>query len=407
MRKRLRNGLIVGTLALAGALAGVGLWLAPRSVTVVAVQRRPLVEWIAMSGRVSAPARIELAAQLQGRVAEVAVKEGQEVKEGELLLRLDTAELDAALVQARAGLQQARARAQLIKQVQGPQARSGVDQARASLRQAEDELSRQRRLQHGGAGTDKQLADAETALSLARSRLESAEAAAAGLHGGSDALIAQAAVASAEGALSSAEARRAQAVLRAPAAGVILERKIEPGESATPGRVLLVLARKGSTYLTTEPDERNLARLAIGQPAIASADAFPQLRFDARVESIAPSVQSDKGAVEVKLSVPQAPPYLRPELTVSVQVKIAEKADALVLPAEAVNGLSSADPWVLVARGHRAERVSLELGLRGEQFVEVQAGLAEGDRVILPTQKPLRPGARIVVRPTKPGAVDK
>src|SRR5690606_36955536 len=93
------------------------------------------------------------------------------------------------------------------------------------------------------------------------------------------------------------------------------------------------------------------------------------------------------GTVEVRLAVPDAPSFLRPDMTVSVELLGGEKADALVLPAGAVHDADRADPWVLALRDGRAVRTPVKLGLRGVGAVEIVAGLAEGDEVIPQTEK--------------------
>ena len=186
-------------------------------------------------------------------------------------------------------------------------------------------------------------------------------------------------------------------------ARVVLRRQVEPGDSVQPGRVLLTLARVGETRLTVEPDERSLAFLQEGQPAQASADAFPRERFAATVETVAPSVDPERGTVEVKLTVPQPPAYLRPGMTVSVEIEVGRRERALLLPTEAVQDAASEQPWVLVPEDGRAVRSDVTLGLRGEEQVEVAQGLAEGELVLLPSSKTLLPGQRVRPRVREEG----
>ncbi len=101
-----------------------------------------------------------------------------------------------------------------------------------------------------------------------------------------------------------------------------------------PGRTLLVVARDGPTQLSVLPDEKNLAFLRLGQPATASVDAFPDRVFPARVAYIAPAVDLSRGTVEVKLDVPDPPPFLRPDMTVSVNVEVGrDRAPSCCRPA--------------------------------------------------------------------------
>ena len=156
---------------------------------------------------------------------------------------------------------------------------------------------------------------------------------------------------------------------------------------AQPGRVLLALAAQGEMRIDAGIDEKHLGLLAPGMPARALADAFPGQPFDARLTYIAPAVDPQRGTVEVRLAVPRAPDFLRPDMTVSVELLGGEKQDALVLPAGAVRDVDRAAPWVLALRDGRAVRTPVTLGLRGVGAVEIVAGLKEGDEAIPQTEK--------------------
>jgi HlyD family secretion protein len=169
------------------------------------------------------------------------------------------------------------------------------------------------------------------------------------------------------------------------------------------GSTLVVLAEDGRTRLTVQPDEKNLAWLREGQEAEAVADAFPAAPFRAAVAYIAPGVDPARGTVEVRLDVAEPPPFLRPDMTVSVNVTVGRKDDALVVPAEAVRDAAT-DPWVLRVEGGRAVRRPVRLGLRGEGMLEVVEGLAAGDAVVPPAAGVLDAGTRVRVRRLDPPA---
>jgi HlyD family secretion protein len=147
-----------------------------------------------------------------------------------------------------------------------------------------------------------------------------------------------------------------------------------------------------------EPDERNLARLALGQPALASAEAFPEQQFAAEVLYIAPSVDAQRGTIEVHLAVAEPPAFLRPHMTISVEVEVGEHADTLVIPRRAVRGLAGEAPFVLVLAEGRVSVQPIELGIRGDEQVEVLEGLPDDAWVILDETTPLAAGDRARAR---------
>lgn len=161
-----------------------------------------------------------------------------------------------------------------------------------------------------------------------------------------------------------------------------------------PGQVLLELALDGATELVAFTREENLAGLVAGSSAVASADAFPDSTFTARVSRVAPVVDPAQGTVEVRFAVPEPPNYLRIDMTISVNVETERRAAALVVPSGLIGGIGSASPWVMLARDGRAVRQPVQPGARGERDVEILRGLTEADSVLPVTT---RPGRRVKV----------
>ncbi|MCX5730499.1 MAG: efflux RND transporter periplasmic adaptor subunit, partial [Deltaproteobacteria bacterium] len=128
-------------------------------------------------------------------------------------------------------------------------------------------------------------------------------------------------------------------------------------------------------------------------------DAFPDRVFPARVAYIAPAVDLSRGTVEVKLDVPDPPLFLRPDMTVSVNVEVGRDPAAVVLPAGAVRDAGT-EPWVLAVRDGRTVRQPVKLGMRGEGAVQVLSGLAPGEAVVAPASS-IGPGARVRTEPAR------
>ncbi|EER59809.1 efflux transporter, RND family, MFP subunit, partial [Acidovorax delafieldii 2AN] len=201
---------------------------------------------------------------------------------------------------------------------------------------------------------------------------------------GTDMVQARAQLALAQAATLAAQARLAQTRVLAPADARVLVRQVEPGQIVQPGKALFSLALAGPTQLVAQVDERFLDQLQPGQKASVVADAFAGERFAARVLSIAPAVDAQRGAVEVKFALEQqAPPYLREDMTLSVEVETARREKALVLPLAALRGATASDTaTVLVLQDGRVQERHPRLGLRTLDAVQVLDGLSEGDAVL-------------------------
>jgi HlyD family secretion protein len=351
----------------------------------VEVRAAPLVRTLLFSARVATSSRVEVGSTLTGRVQDVAVREGASVRRGDVLVRLESEELLASLAQARAAERQAEARLAGLRSTGRTTARAGVAQADSVLVAAQAELGRTQDLVARGFVSEARLDEARRAVAVAQAQQSAAGAQrAANEDQGTDVAQAQAQLALARSGTTLAQARLDQAVLTAPADARVLLRAVEPGQIVQPGRALVTLALVGPVQLVGQVDERYLEQLQIGQPATVVADAFPGQRFAAQVQVIAPLVDAQRGAVEVKLSMPQAPVFLREDMTLSVQVESGRRASALVVPIQALAGdPASSAATVRVVRGGRVEERALRLGLRTLEAAEVLDGLTAGDLVLV------------------------
>ncbi len=366
------------------------------AVTTTHAVRRDLEQHIVSSGRVRVPTRVQVAAQSPGLVIAVGAVEGQRVSAGDLLVQLDGAAEQAAVAQAEAVVDQAKARVEQLRRVGAIVATESLRETQTNLERAKTELGRTEKLVASGAITVTELENARRAVDIAEAQRAAARAQqVASTPVGADSRVALTAQLHAEAQLQSARVRLAQTRLVAMQSGTVLSRSVEPGDVVQPGQTLLVLAADAQAQLVIQPDERNLAWIHIGQQARASADAYPQRVFDAVVSYIAPSVDAQRGSVEVRLDVATPPPVLKPDMTVSVDLTVAAKANALTLPSAAIRGVSTPSPHVLALERGRVVRKDVELGIRGDGSTEILAGIDESTAVILPTSRTLSPGARV------------
>ena len=375
---------------------GPTLLLGPKVAVEMAI-RRNVVQTVVAIGHVQSPYRLDVGSQLTGVVVAVPVEEGQIVREGELLVVLDEKDLRATVDQATSAVDAARSRLGQIEEVTLPAAQQSLAQAEATLTSAEKAYDRTYQLQTKGFATmaqlDKDRRDRDVAMTQVRSARLSI---ASNQPGGSDIMLAQHELAQAEATLRSGQARLAYTRIAAPRDGTLIARSVERGDVVQPGRVLMTLSPAGEVQLVVQIDEKNLGLIALGNKALASTDAFPKQTFEAEIVFINPSVDLQRASVEVKLRVPaaQAPAYLRQDMTVSVDIEVARKNDAVVLPLRFVHDIEGPAPWVLTAEAGHARRKAVKIGLRGGTQVEIAEGIAVGDRVI-PPNAPVTDGQRI------------
>jgi len=376
------------TLLLAVVLLG---WVAVQALRGPALEgyqiaAQPLVQTVVATGRVVAVSRAQVGSPITGVVLERRVQEGDAVQPGDVLAVLRADDLEGAVREAESALAQ-------LQQSTRPQAQAALREAEARLAQASRETTRRRELFGRSLIAREAMEQAIQAETILRSAAEQARLVASALVAGNPT------EAAAQARLATARAQLAKTTIRAEVAGTVLTRNAEPGDLVQPGRVLFEIARAGATEVLVPLDEKNLEVLALGQSAMCIADAYPARPFPATLTFIAPSVDPQRGSVDIRLTVTPVPDFLRQDMTVSVNVETGRRDSAVVVPNDALGQVDGnrAQVW-LVADG-RATRRQVELGLRGVTLTEVTRGLQAGEWILADAALAIEEGSRARVKP--------
>lgn len=346
------------------------------------ISSMPLVQTVVATGRVVAVSNTEIGSEVSGVVLERLVQEGEQVSAGDLLLVLSSDDVAAQVRQAEAEL------AELISSTR-PQAVVDLTNAEVALAQADRNVERRRELAAISAISDEELEQAIQAQAQARNNLENARLRANALSsGGVEEDLLRARIAALQAQLDKAQ-------VRSKVSGTILTRNVEIGDLVQPGQSLFTIALDGKTEIRVPLDERNLSRLALQQPAIAIADAYPDEPFPVRISFIAPSIDPQRGTVEVRLAVDPVPDFLRQDMTVSVNIETDRRAKALVIPNDALANVKEDNAEVLLLHDGQVQRQRVRLGLRGLAASEVLSGLSEGDEILVDATASLTDGERV------------
>lgn len=330
MKPRLR--FILLGLGLFLALAAFWWLLKAPSVTAVPVKRGPAVEAIYATGTVEPVRWARVSPTITARLIELLVKEGDVVTQGDRLARLDDGE-------AKARLNELAARETYLKQ----------DLERVRKLERNEFASRQT-----GEKAQSELGQAANARAAAQKRLN-------------------------------------EYVLMAPVSGTVLRRDGEPGEVMQPGQVMFWVGEPSPLRVTAEIDEEDIVRIALGQRALLKADAFPGQALESSVGEITPKGDPVNKTYRVRLNLPDDTKLLI-GMTVEVNVVLRENAEALLVPAAAVEG-----GHVWIAKDGRAERRAVKTGAIGPVSSEIVEGVAEGELVLVTPPKNLKDGARLSI----------
>ena len=386
-----RRGLVIAGLLVAAALAVV-LLARPagsgnRSYETVRVERRDLVATVSATGNLEPTDQVDVGSEISGIVADVLVEANARVVKGQVLAVIDTTKLERQTEARRAALLSAQA---------------ALAQARATQAEAEADLARFEEVHR--------LSDGRVP---SRSELDAARA--GKLRADASVKVAEAGVEESEASMLSVEIDLEKSVIRSPIDGIVLERRVEPGQTVAASFQAPVLftigedlARMGLTVYVSEAD---VGRVEEGQRASFTVDAWPELEFEASVRKVSFGSQTIENVVsyEAELDVANEDLKLRPGMTATASIRVAERQAALVVsnaalrfrppdPTRSSRGFSllptppdlgrkgSPDDGaaVHVLRPGGLARVAVEAGLSDGRWTEVRSpDLNAGEEVVV------------------------
>lgn len=342
-----------------------------------AATRGDLTVLVTATGNLEPTNQVDVGVEVSGTVASVAVDDNDPVQVGQVLARLDTGRLEAQVRKSEAALQSARAR---------------VAQMQATVTETGNKLERLQRMHRSTGGripSAQELDTAQAAFTRARTEVASARAA----------------VAEAEATLKLNQTDLGKAAIRSPIDGIVLVRSVEPGQTLAASfqaPVLFTLAEDLTQMeLHVDIDEADVGRVRVGQRASFTVDAYPQRRFEARVERIGYGAQEIDGVVTYKaeLRVDNRDLLLRPGMTATADIVVERVDDALLVPNAALRftpaQTARADSGGSVVgrllprpppgsqrprntNGHGAQQQVWVLRDGAPQAIELQAGATDG-----------------------------
>jgi HlyD family secretion protein len=210
-----------------------------------------------------------------------------------------------------------------------------------------------------------------------------------------DVRVARARLFEARSALREALTAREKADVRVPFDGIITSRLVEPGQGVAPSQTLVRLADVSAAEIRVETDEANLPKLRLGQTALVFAPAYRTTPFKATLTRIGPGVDKKRGVVELQLLPRRIPTYLRPDMTVDVNLEVTRLPNALALPISSVLQ-DGGEPYVLVPQGGMVSIKNVTVLASSADWVAVE-GISKNQRVVVRADS-VRSGARIRLR---------
>ena len=333
------------------------------------------------SGYITARRRATVSSKVTGKVLQVFVEEGKEVKKGQILARLDDSQIRAALDVARA-------------QLGASQRSAAEDEAR--LKEAQLTLDRRARLVKEGVVGIAEVDEARATVESLKARIALAE---------QQVQVAQAQVVARQTDL-------ADMVVRAPFDGIAISKDAQPGEMISPVSAgggftrtgICTIVDMSSLEIEVDVNESYINRVHAGQRVEATLDAYPDWRIPAHVITTIPSADRQKATVKVRIGFDELDPRILPDMGVKVAfLREAETparptaAPAVLVPKAAVRTVDGRT-IVFVVHDDRVERRAISLGSETDGQLEAMSGIAAGERVVLDAPPTLKDGDKVKVQ---------
>lgn len=294
-----------------------------------------------VNGKIAAHTEVSIVPKAVGKVAQVNFQVGDQVHQGDVLLRLDSTELQAQLKQARAGLAMAKA---------------NYENARANL-------ERTKSLFEQGAVSQQQLEAAQT-------------------------MVATGSTDSAAASVQLIEAQIANTVVKAPADGIVSARTIEVGEIAGQTPVMTIVDID-QVKVATNVTEGEVNKLKVGQKVDVIVSAESDQPFTGTIATISPAADSQSSTFPITIQIPNADHKLKPGMFAEIKLALETKNGVLVLPKQAVID-SGGKKYVYVVKDNKGVQTDIVTGVEDDMQIEVVSGVQDGDMIVLTGQNKLQ-----------------
>ncbi len=355
-------------------------------VTTARASFLPVTRVLRVTGSLMADEEAEVAAETTGRVVETPVERGSRVSEGSPLVKLAQTEAQASLQEAEANVEQIEVRLGVsADQPFDAERVPEVSTARATKELAAAEFARIRKLYEDRVVSGSEYDQRRTQVESTARQYETARNSARQLYRSLEAARAR---------LTLARKAFADTIVRAPFAGLVVERKISVGDFVTRGTRVVTVVRVNPLRLELTVPEQYVSTIRSGELLELAVDAYPGRTFKGQVRFVSPALRADQRALTVEAIVPNADASLKPGLFATAAIQQPGNARALCVPAAAVRNLAGSTRLYVVS-GDRVQERIVTLGQAIGESIEIAAGIAEGDEVAQTNVDRLADGARV------------
>jgi HlyD family secretion protein len=399
--------LLAGAVFVLLALSALAVWLwgpSTPAVQLVSVTRGDFRTEVTTNGKVEPSEFANVHTELGGLIVEAAITQGQNVRRGNVLARLDSRQAEADLANAEARIAEAMAESAVLRTGGARREQVEIEQAiarhKVDLEAAEKALASAERLAAKGAGTQEE-------VRLARERTAQIQAAIAALEARKPVLVSTAELARAEARLREAQNAALLAkkqielsLIRSPLDGIAYEVNFRRGDFVNPGALLARVGQTENVKVVVYVDEPELGRVSKGQPVRITWDALDGRSWQGLVEKVPTQIVAmgtrQVGEVECRIANPAG--ELLPGTNVNAAIETAKQGGVLLVTKDALRTEAGEEGVYVVENGVLAFR-RIKTGARNITSAVVLEGLREGEQIVVSNDAALKPGVKVSPQP--------
>lgn len=366
----------------------------PPIVEIAPVQQGLIEEKVLRTGDIAPDTQVTIYSKVQGWVEKINVREGDRVKAGQILATLDSREAVAAVAQAEASLEAARARLKQVRATSEEMVQSQIQQAKANLDLAEADLKRFEDLHAKSFISRQQLDEARMKHGVAKAAYDLAQNSVRQKTWENDIALAEAQVRQAKATLDLNRAQLANLVIAAPMSGGITKRYVDPGTMAKDTTPILAMMDLSQVKMVVNVIEKEFVHLRKGQPVKITVSVFPGRVFDGRIAVITPALDVQSRTAEIQITIPNPGYVLNPGMFGRVEILLRSDPQATLIPVKALIPDDDKN-FVYVVKDGKANRRLVQKGISKDTIVEILRGVTPGEQVVVGGHEFLRDGAPV------------
>jgi multidrug efflux pump subunit AcrA (membrane-fusion protein) len=360
------------------------------AVDTAKIEMRELQRSVEAVGTLDPNEEVIVTNQVEGIIERLFVDLGDSVRAGQVLAQLDTRELELAVQQQQAALQQELARLGLTdgNASVDDKTTSQVRQAEATFAEAKIRLDRTKKLVAEGVVPNQQLDEQQARYDVADAALHSARETVRNI---------RATISARRAALSLAEKKLSDAKITAPIAGFVKDRQVSQGQFLKTNSSVVTIVQNSPLKLKVDVPESAVAFVRAGGRVQFQVDAFPDRVFEGRIGRLSPSVDQQSRTLKLEALVSNSDGALKPGFFARVTIQTDRKDKALIAPAEALINFAGLEKIFVIDNGKVDERI-VRSGVRVGNDVEIVEGVKEGELVAKSNLGNLQQGREVSVR---------